>query len=482
LSRAALLREKYKLLDQKLTIKAKTSFAHFVARTMDEYEWNWHHKLLCAKLQQLADGDIKRLMVLMPPRMGKSQLCSRQFPAFCVGKDPDTKIIAASYSADLAGDMNSDCQKIMLSEEYAKVFPDTSIIGSGLKVPTKRNSSRFDIVNKKGYYVSAGVGGAITGKGADIALLDDVVKNAEEAESKTYRERVWKWYGSTLYTRLEKEGRILLVMTRWHEDDLAGRLLKQMEENPDADQWEVVSFPAIRESDINPEDPRKPGEVLWPTKYDKQVVNNIKSTIGGRYFTSLYQQKPSPDEGTIIKREWFETYQKHTVPIRQVDFYIDSSYTDKTTNDPTAIIAYYTNGRSIYLIHCVSKWMTFPQLIKFLPEYMHAHGHSSRSRVYIEPKASGKSIAQELKEKTRINIIEDRTKKDNSKLTCVFAASPSMEAGRVLIPEGEGWVEPFLTECAQFPNGTHDDRVDCLTGAIRQGLGVQPLAMIGTSR
>lgn len=749
----------------------------------------------------------------MPPRHGKSELCSRRFPAYCFGVNPDLKIIACSYSADLASDMNTDCQKVMDNPDYAEVFPVTSLSTKNVVSSTlpKRNSSRFDIVNHKGYYVSAGVGGAITGKGADCfpsgtliytnkgnidikelymrpfdykvlslnhaknrleyreiqavrsskavglhritttggrvvestsdhrfyaggeyrkasslspgqslvcvvqddqnkasrrlskvgeaklqrpllqqgvlaetprsekqfrmpevlrigskgkqvllkmhsssqagisrhakdrkpkvdlprvcedistnqrpisqeedwmrgrillqselcerstqqenewggqlklerrnrailapfqnnnssksqgkgrskmrclwnqgsvglsshrreysqqrpykpsdtvqkrsyylaqkfgesvslveeirrregvevydiqvagnhnffaneilvhncAIIDDPIKNSEEAESSVYREKVWKWYGSTLYTRLEEGGRVLLVMTRWHEDDLAGRLLKQMREDPKADQWEVVNLPAIKEGPPDQNDPRKEGEALWPGKYDIDQLHKIFSTIGTRYATSLYQQRPSPLEGSIIKREWFEFYQKGSVNIRAVDFYIDSSYTDKTTNDPTAILAYYSDGRKIFLIHCVAKHMEFPELIKFLPEYLEANGYSARSRVYIEPKASGKSIAQEIKDKTTINIIEDNTKKDNSKLTCVFAASPTMEAGRVLLPMGESWTEEFLLECAQFPNGTHDDRVDCLTGAIRRAFNVQSLTMSGMSR
>lgn len=476
--------ERIHLLSKLLTIKARTSFRHFVAKTMPEYKWNWHHKLLCDRLQDLMEGKVMRLMVFMPPRHGKSELCSRRFPAFCFGVNPDLKVIATSYSADLASDMNTDCQKVMDNADYHEVFPDTNLSGRNVVTTTqpKRNSTRFDIVGKKGYYVSAGVGGAITGKGADIAIIDDPIKNADEAESTTFREKVWKWYGSTLYTRLEEGGRVLLVMTRWHEDDLAGRLLKQMREDPKADQWVIVNLPAIKEVEDNVGDPRKEGEALWPGKYDIEQLNKIFATIGSRYAISLYQQKPSPLEGSIIKRDWFEYYQKGSVNMRQVDFYIDSSYTEKTTNDPTAIIAYYSDGRRLYLIHCIAKHMDFPHLIKFLPEYLESHGYTSRSRVYIEPKASGKSIAQELKDKTRINIIEDNTKKDLSKLTCVFAASPTMEAGRVLLPEGESWTEDFLLECAQFPNGTHDDKVDCLTGAIRRGIGVSPISMHGMSR
>ena len=472
------------LKKKKLYLKAKDSFAHFVGATMPQYQWNWHHRKLCQKLQQLQEGEITRLMVFMPPRHGKSQLGSRHFPAYCFGKDPNTKIIAASYSADLASDMNTDCQRIMDSEAYFHIFPETRLSDRRVVTLTlpKRNSNRFDIVNKSGYYVSAGVGGAITGKGADIAIIDDPIKNAEEADSKVYRDKVWKWWGSTMYTRLEENGRVLLIMTRWHEDDLAGRLIKQMKEDENADQWEIIEFPAIKGKEVNPEDPRKEGEALWPNKYDEKRLHSIKFTIGTRYYTSLYQQRPSPEEGAIIKRDWFEFYNKSITKLGKVNFYIDSSYTDKTQNDPSAILAYYSDGRRLFLVHCTAKHMTFPQLLKFLPEYLEANGYTAGSKVHIEPKASGMSIAQEVRDKTNINIMYDKTKKDNSKLTCVYSASPSIETGRVLLPEGESWVDDFLLECCQFPNGTHDDRVDCLTGAIRLALGSRSITMVGRSR
>ena len=480
MNRSQLLKRKYDLLQKRLTIQSRTSFKHFVTKTMPDYQWNWHHKKLCDSLEALQRGDITRLMVFEPPRHGKSQLCSRHFPPFCFGLNPDTKIIATSYSADLASDMNTDCQRIMDSIEYQEVFPNTKLSGRNVVSLTlpKRNSNRFDIVNHRGYYVSAGVGGAITGKGADIAIIDDPVKNAEEAESKVFRDKVWKWYGSVLYTRLEKDAKILLVMTRWHEDDLAGRLIKQMKDNADADQWTIINLPAIKEDDLNPDDPRDIGEALWPSKYDVKTLTSIFATIGTRYKTSLYQQKPSPTEGSIIKKSWFGQYAKSQLPSGVVNFYIDSAYTDNTSNDPTAIIAWTKAHNSIYIIHCTAKHMTLPQLLDFLPVYLSGNGYTGGSTVYIEPKASGKSIAQQIKQNTAINIVEEKASTD-SKITRAYAATPTLESGRVLIPESAPWVESFLSECAQFPNGSHDDKVDCLTGAIRMAFGKPSISMSG---
>lgn len=468
------------ILNRILIKKARNSFKHFVAYTMPDYFFGWHHKILCEKLQAFQEKKIRRLMIFMPPRHGKSQLGSRHFPAYCFGKNPNARIIATSYSSDLASDMNIDTQKIINSIRYRDVFPRTSMSSkSVVTVSTlpRRNSTMFEIVGHNGVYRSAGVGGPITGKGADYILIDDPIKNNKEAESKVYRDAIWKWYTSTLYTRLEEKGSVLLIMTRWHEDDLAGRLLKASE-NPEADQWEVLRLPAIREDLSNPVDPRDIGQALWPEKYDLTDLKKIKAVIGSRYWTSLYQNIPSPMEGNVIKREWFKTYSRKEILFnRPPDFYIDSSYTDKTSNDPSAILAYYPKGKNLYLSHSMSKHLTFPQFIKFLPLYLEANGYTNRSRVYIEPKASGISIYQEIRDKTNINIIKDRPPVE-AKLTRVFSATPVMETNKVFVPEDESWVDQFLTELAQFPNGTFDDQVDCLTGAIRKGLNFKGIRMV----
>ena len=208
---------------------ARRSMAEFTLYTDERYQMNWHHRLICEYLDKWINKDVKRLMVFTAPRHGKSELVSRKLPAYIFGRNPDTSIISASYSADLASRMNRDVQRIMDEYRYIELFPESRLYGKNLKDANGkflRNSDIFEIVNHRGVYRSAGVGGGITGMGGEYIIIDDPVKNREEANSEVYREKLWDWYTSTLYTRLEKDGCILVTLTRWHEDDLAGRLLE----------------------------------------------------------------------------------------------------------------------------------------------------------------------------------------------------------------------------------------------------------------
>lgn len=451
--------------------KARRKLRNFIAYTMPEYNFNWHHEYMIERLQAFVEGRVNRLMVFMPPRHGKSQLVSRHAPAFIFGQNPDARIIACSYSADLASSMNRDVQRIMTSEEYVSLFPEARLNSKNVVTTQNwlRNSTIFEIVERKGYYVSAGVGGAITGKGADFAIIDDPVKNAEEAASPTYRQRHWDWYTSTLYTRLEKGGSVLLTLTRWHEDDLAGRLLALQEENADADRWEVISFPAVREDFKDKNDPREVGEPLWPDKYDKSRLDSIRSSVGSRVWSSLYQQRPAPDEGGLIKGRWFSWYNPTEATEGKVNFYVDTAYTEKQKNDPTAILAYWRQGDDLYLKSCATVRKEFPDLVRWIQSFVKENGYTSRSRIIVEPKASGLSVVQQLKQQTSLNVMKDTPPKDG-KVARVNAVSAIIEAGRIHVPKGRGWVDPFLNECKVFPNGVHDDRVDCLVGAIQREL------------
>lgn len=221
----------------------------------------------------------------MPPRHGKSELASKRFPAWCLGRDPKRQIIAASYNSDLASDFGRNVRNLVAEPEFGQVFPGVTL------APDSQAANRMN-TNKGGTYVAAGVGTAVTGRGAHIALIDDPFKDREEADSERRRELVWDWYRSTLYTRLMPGGAIVLIQTRWHEDDLAGRLLEQ-----EGDQWEVLELPALGDT----------YEALWPEWYPVEALERIRDTIGPREWSALYQQRPQPDEGTFFKREWFKT-------------------------------------------------------------------------------------------------------------------------------------------------------------------------------
>lgn len=280
---------------------------------MPGYSANWHHRVLCHALDRFADGEIRRLMVFMPPQHGKSELVSRRLPAAMLGRRPELRVIAASYSSDLSSKMNRDVQKVMDSDAYRRLFPSTRLGGKNVRtlgVEPLRNRDEFEIVGLDGRltggsYKSAGVGGGITGRPMDFGIIDDAIKGREEAESLAERQNVWDWYNGDFLSRSHNDTRILLTCTRWHPDDLPGRLLKAAIDDPKADQWEVICFPAIRVTMDDARDPRQPGDALWPERHSLASLEAKRA--GSPYdWDSIYQQNPVTREGAEFPREWFD--------------------------------------------------------------------------------------------------------------------------------------------------------------------------------
>jgi len=439
------------------------TFEDFIRSVMPEYVFNWHHLVLIDAAQRLADREFERLIVMMPPRHGKSQIVSRLFPAWLFARQQNEQVILSSYSADLASAMNRDVQRIMTGETYRALFPDTRL-SEGKDAGVVRNNSRFDIIDSKGYLISAGVGGGITGAGATVGIIDDPVKNSAEADSATYRNTAWEWYTTTFKTRFEPNAIEIVCATRWHEDDLTGRILKQIEDGESGVKTEIVNLPALCE---HPEQYRDIGEALWEGKYSRGKLLKMQSDLGSRAWNALYQQRPAPEEGNLIKRDWFDFYDPRKVNLsgETVNFFFDTAYTDKEANDPTAGIAYVKRGEDYYVLECRAEWLEFLEQTKFILDFCNENGYGVRSLARVEPKATGKSIVQVLKRQTKLNILESEPPKD-SKIARVNSIAARLEAGRVLLPKGAGWVAGFLDECAAFPNAPHDDRVDCLCGMI----------------
>lgn len=277
---------------------ARRNMLDFVCYVKPDYQVNWHHSLLCEYMDRFAKGEIKRLMVFMPPQHGKSEIVSRMLPAFILGRNPKAKIVLASYSADLSSSFNRDCQRKIESEEYNDVFPDTKISGnnvvSGAKGSWLRNSDVFEVVGHGGFLKTTGVGGSLTGTPADFAIIDDPVKDSVEAMSPTYQERNWNWYNDVLFTRIHNNSSILLTQTRWDVNDLAGKLLQSME-NDVGEQWTILNLPAIRTDYSNPEDPREIGEALWESRHGKEKLMMVRAQ-SIRTFEALYQQNPRPTQ------------------------------------------------------------------------------------------------------------------------------------------------------------------------------------------
>lgn len=443
---------------------ARRTMGDFVLYVDDNYRMNWHHRLLCDYLDKLACKEIRRLMVFMPPRHGKSELVSRKFPAYLLGRNPDTSIISCSYSADLASRMNRDVQRLIDSEKYSVLFPESHLFGKNIRSTAKgsflRNSDIFEIVNHRGTYRSSGVGGGITGMGGEYIIIDDPVKNREDADSATMREKVYDWYTSTLYTRLEKDGCILLTLTRWHEDDLAGKLLKAAQEG--ADQWTILELPAVCEYPPKPYDVRQEGEALWKWKYDEQALAKMKATVGSRDWAALYQQHPTPGEGGTFKREWWNYYK--VLPDGLYDFVQswDCTFKDAQSSDYVVGQVWARKGSSRYLLDQVRGRMSFTETLYAIRSLSAKWPQAIRK--LVEDKANGTAVIDVLrKEIPGLIPVEP----EGGKIVRANAVTAVAEAGNIYLPDPSiaPWVHDFVEEHAVFPNGANDDQVDAQTQA-----------------
>ena len=448
-------------------MEARRSFPVFLNYCNHTYDRQWFHTLIARKCQALFDGEIKRVMVFVPPQHGKSEIVSRRFPAWALGRNPDLKIVGCSYSSDLASQFSRAIQRTIDTPEYAELFPDT-FLNSSNRVESRgylRNVDLFETAGHDGFYKAVGVCGGLTGTAVDIAIIDDPVKDAIEAYSPTYRERVWDWYVNVLSTRLHNDSRQLFIMTRWHDDDLAGRILKR-----EADEWEIICLPAIKERNDNPDDPREIGEPLWESRHSRERLRKVEEQTPST-FASLYQQRPVIEGGNTVKSDWFgKIAQQQFESIRgrtPVHFFVDTGYDEKKTgrdNDPSGILAACRLQNRLYICAAQKVYKEFPDLCRFIRQWTLANGYTSESTVRIEPKANGISVIQQLRNETRLNVTRTPAPVD-SKAVRLKTSSPKIECGRVTLVEGT-WNEAFIDEVCGFPARPHDEYVDLLVYAI----------------
>lgn len=459
----------------KTRLEAPQRLASFLCYANPKYQAEWFHIVIADYCQQLFEGKIKKLMLFMPPQHGKSEIVSRNFPAWALGRNPDLKIVGTSYAADLANGFSSSIQRTIDSQEYQRIFPGTYLSRSitqrnnpdAAAYGYKRNIDYFEVVGHSGFYKAVGVGGGLTGTPVDIAIIDDPVKDATEAYSATYRERVWNWYNTVLSTRLHNDSKQLFIMTRWHEDDLAGRLLKA-----EPEEWTVVVIPAIceQEHDGALQSKRHVGDALWPNKHSLTKLQKQKKRAP-REFSALYQQRPTIEGGNIVKRDWFRKIslaEFNALRFREpMHFYLDTAYNKKkqnTDNDPSGILAACRINQYIYLYDAQQVWKEMPDLLRFLPEYIATHCGNKESMLHVEPKANGVSVVQMLRDTSTLNVRETPTPTDDKEVR-LKVVSPRIECGRVFIVDGS-WNEDFLNEVCAFPAAPHDEFVDILGYAI----------------
>lgn len=472
---------------------ARRSLLHFVRWTMPGFEESWHNRLMCEYLDALAEKRILRLMIFMPPRSGKSELVSRRFPAFILGKNPDATIIAASYGSELARRMNRDVQRIIDDPRYGEVFPETKLFEKNIRTVARgswlRNSELFEIVGHNGYYRGSGVGGAITGMGADYLIIDDPIKNRKEADSATYRQAVEEWYTSTFYTRRAPNAAILLTVTRWHEDDLAGRLLEKAKSDPRAEQWTVLKLPAIAEQPIAAYDPRQEGEPLWPDRFDTEELERTRITVGSYDWAALYQQRPAPVTGGILKRHWWRYWKPKganlppvtvgledgsTLEIEAVDLPSefdewlqswDCTFKDTKESDYVAGQVWAKKGANKYLRDYKKERLDIIGTMAAIVDWTQRWPDAVAK--LIEDKANGPAVIQMLKNKISGLIAVEP---DGGKVSRAYAAAPEVEAGNVFLPHPAlyAWTEELIGSAAAFPNAAHDDDIDAFTQAMNR--------------
>jgi predicted phage terminase large subunit-like protein len=479
--------KKMKLLarEAKRKLRARTNLADFIKYTYAGYEMIWFHELVCYYLDELLAGRIKKLMIFIPPQHGKSEISSRRFPAFAEGRNPDLKLGVFSYSQTMASTFNRNIQNIIDSPEYNALFPETTLTGSQyakVKSAAIRNSEVFEIIGHSGFVKTVGVGGGITGTPLDLAIIDDPFKDRKEANSEVTRKNVWEWYQDAVKTRLHNDSKELMLFTRWHEDDLAGRILDPDNEHynaEEASEWTVIALPALKELEppiacaLRVNDPRQIDEALWPDKHAAEKYKRRRE-INPTGFNSLDQQRPSAPGGNKFKAEYFPIVKRHEVPFNidyvKADFFVDGAYTESTKNDATGLFSCYFHKqtRELYVFNAIAIRKELAGFLDFFKPYTRQQNWRNESAVFIEPKASGKDMRSMLQkiEYGAFNAIEipDAAVK-LGKWNRAELGEPIIMSNRVKLVEGE-WNKAFLDEVGKFPNGTHDDMFDCLCYAI----------------
>jgi predicted phage terminase large subunit-like protein len=433
----------------------QNDFMSFVKHVWPDFVEGKHHKIIADKFNKLAEGKIKRLIINMPPRHTKSEFASYLLPAWMVGRDPKLKIIQSTHTTELAVRFGRKAKTLMDSEEYKQVF----------KTRLREDSQAAGKweTQQGGEYYAAGVGSAITGRGANLLIIDDP-HSEQDALNMQALERAYEWYTSGPRQRLQPGGAIVLVMTRWNTKDLTGALLSAQREAK-ADQWEIVEFPAILPS----------GKPVWPEYWKLEELEAVKASAGIQKWNAQYMQNPTSEEGAIIKREWWNDWEPDYIPaLRHVIQSYDTAFMKKETADYSAITTwgvFYRNedsGPQLILLDAVKDRFEFPELRRVALEQ---YSYWKPETVIIESKASGLPLTYELR-KMGIPVINYTPSKGNDKHTRVNSVAPLFESGCIWAPKNKEFAQEVIEECAAFPYGDHDDLVDSMTQAVmrfRQG-------------
>jgi predicted phage terminase large subunit-like protein len=419
---------------------------------------NWHLEMLAARLDAVRRGEIKRLAIALPPRHLKSHIASIAFPAFVLGHDPTRQIICASYSQDLAEKLSRDCRALMGVSFYRDIFATEF-------APDKQAVAEF-ATSSGGFRLATSIGGVLTGRGADLIIIDDPLK-AEEAWSDARRNAVNDWFDTSLLARLndKTQGAIIVVMQRLHEDDLIGHVISK-------GGWELLAFPAIAEEPEahTAETPygarafsREAGAVLHPARESEATLARLRAQMGSAAFLAQYQQAPCPREGVMVKAKWFPRYAPHELPPDFEARIISCDTANKASelSDYTVFTVWGVKDRHLWLLAVLRRRMEYYELKRVLKETIALH---RADVVLIEDRASGTQLIQELNWENVRGVKACQPVGD--KQMRLWAQAATMEQGFVHLPKEAPWLGEYLRELTSFPNARYDDQVDSTTQAI----------------
>ena len=455
--------EEIELFESEMIKKAgQKDFLTFVDHVYPGYKVGPHHKRLARIFEEIASGAKKRVIVNIAPRHGKSELISYLAPAWFLGNYPHKKVIMASHTADLAVNFGRRVRNLVAADSYKEIFPQIEL------QQDSKSASRWG-TNFNGEYFAIGVGGALAGRGADLFIIDDP---HSEQEARQGRSDVflpaWEWFQSGPLQRLMPGGAIIVVMTRWSKLDLTGQIVNHMVQNDEADQWELVEFPAILNTGMDNEKP------LWPEFWPLEELNAKKMGMDPRYWQAQYMQDPTAEEGALIKREWWEIWDKDDPPDCEfVIMSLDAAQEANNRADYNALTTWgvffneETNNYNIILLNAIKKRMEFPELKKMVFE---EYKDWEPDAFIVEKKSNGAALYQELR-RMGLPVSEFTPGKGQDKISRVNAVSDLFSSGIVWAPD-KRWAKDVIEECNDFPAGANDDLVDSTTQALlrfRQG-------------
>ncbi len=437
---------------------ARKSLIRFTERMYPGYRAGAVHYQIAAFLERFLETPNFRGILVVPPRFGKSELASINLPAYYLGQHPDKEIIAASHTQELSNNFSRQARRKMTDPSYPwrhRVWEPAV----GL-APDAKAVQQWEVegvgMTRRGRYQAVGAGGSPAGKGADKLLIDDAVKNKEAAESAVEREKLWEWFITDMMTRLQPGGSALVIGTRWHWDDLIGRIIQN---DKGVGRWEILHFPAVLPN----------GESLDPDRWPIEALEDRKIDVGSRVWEALYQGNPTEDQGAILKRDWFQLYDELPPGILHLIQYWDTAYKTGDKNDYSAC---HTYAVTVYGIHLIDRFKDRLDFVDLERAATAQYEEFKPRMVYIEDKASGQSLGQVLAKKTKIPYAMVAIPNTiNAKVQRAYDATPWLEAGRVYLPKWLPGLDDLLSELTAFPYGTHDDEVDCLVGATLQVFG-----------